>query len=120
MMIRLPLLFLFAAPSSSRAMSTKASKAAAATMSSSSIAAAGGGWSDIAIQAAQDFTVSQRQKLKDMGALDIQRPIRIHGEPVIIGTGKSEDSSSLHNDDDEDNDNDDITKIIHFQRHGQG
>jgi broad specificity phosphatase PhoE len=115
MMIRLSLLLpllhvlMFAAPSC-RAMSTL-SKSAGSTVAAAAAAAttiAAGGWSDVAIQAAQDFTVSQREKLRDMGALDITRPIRITGEPV--GT-----ENSLKEEEGEDN-----TKIIHFQRHGQG
>jgi broad specificity phosphatase PhoE len=112
MMIRLPSLLpllhvlMFAAPSF-RAM-TPISKSAGSTAAAAAAATiAAGGWSDVAIQAAQDFTVSQREKLRDMGALDIPRPIRITGEP--IGTEKS------LKDEEEDN-----TKIIHFQRHGQG
>lgn len=62
------------------------------------------GQSAVAIKAAKDFTISQRQKLKDLGALGIQRPIR------IIGT-------SISDSHDGDNVN---SKIIHFQRHGQG
>ncbi len=65
------------------------------------------GQSDIAIKAARDFTVSQRQKLKDLGALDIQRSLRITGEPLERG-------------DDSIDQTDTITKVIHFQRHGQG
>lgn len=71
------------------------------------------GQSDIAIKAAKDFTISQRQKLQDLGALDIQRPIR------IVGT-----SIGAENDGDNENnvpsDTGTITKVIHFQRHGQG
>jgi len=44
-------------------------------------------WSDVAINAAKQFTISQRQKLKDMGALDIERPIRIIGTPVTDNCG---------------------------------
>lgn len=60
------------------------------------------GWSDVALKAAKDFTVSQREKLRNLGALDIQRPMKITGEPVGTEGG------------------DDDFKIIHFQRHGQG
>lgn len=63
--------------------------------------------SEIAIKAAKDFTVSQRKKLKDLGALNIERPIRIIGEPV-----------RAHNEVDDTNDFN--TKVVHFQRHGQG
>lgn len=72
------------------------------------------GQSDVAIKAAKDFTVSQRKKLQDLGALDIQRPLRITGEPIGFGISdecdNSEDSIST----------DSVTKVIHFQRHGQG
>jgi len=67
----------------------------------------------VAINAAKQFTITQRQKLKDLGALDVERPVRIVGEPVIhkydAADSKSSTSSSASN-----------TKIIHFQRHGQG
>ena len=95
----------------------------ARSASASSTANANAGQSEVAIKAARDFTISQRQKLKDLGALDIQRPIRIIGEPII----------SLERDEDDDDDDKkggeavssttstlSSTKIIHFQRHGQG
>ena len=63
------------------------------------------GWTDVALKAANDFTVSQREKLRQEGALDIQRPIRIRGERVI-GPASSDEEEDF--------------KIIHFQRHGQG
>ena len=72
-----------------------------------SVTKANSGWSEVAIKAAKDFTVSQRQKLKDLGALDIQRPIKIVGE----GIDTAEPSMRI---------DDSQTKIIHFQRHGQG
>jgi broad specificity phosphatase PhoE len=62
------------------------------------------GWTDVALKAAKDFTVSQREKLSDLGALDIQRPMKITGEPVGTVPAMREDDY----------------KIIHFQRHGQG
>ena len=79
-------------------------------------------WSEVAINAAKQFTITQRQKLKELGALDIERPIQIVGTPVTdcglgdcvidyddIDSKSSSTSSSSAN-----------TKIIHFQRHGQG
>jgi len=77
-------------------------------------------WSDVAINAAKQFTITQRKKLKDLGALDIERPTQIVGTPVTDNCGlgdcvidyddkSSSPSSSKKN-----------TKIIHFQRHGQG
>ena len=112
-------LHIFALPFfSNRAMALSTRSASA-----SSTANANAGQSEVAIKAARDFTISQRQKLKDLGALDIQRPIRIIGEPII----------RLERDDDDDDDDKkggeaassttstrSNTKIIHFQRHGQG
>ena len=89
-------MFLVAMPSI-RAMSTQSAQQAAAKHSMK-------GQSDVAIKAAKDFTISQRKKLKDLGALDIQRPLRITGEPIQIAAMNG----------------DTTTKVIHFQRHGQG
>ncbi|KAL7472923.1 hypothetical protein ACHAXS_013305 [Conticribra weissflogii] len=76
-------------------------------------------WSEVAIKAAKQFTISQRKKLKELGALDIKRPIRIIGRPVseICGMGDcvvdyESDGASITSGSD--------TKIVHFQRHGQG
>ena len=74
---------------------------------------AGVGWSDVAIKAAKDFTVSQRKKLQELGALDIQRPMRITGEPITSTTTRQRQTNNNENT----NTN---TKIIHFQRHSQG
>lgn len=81
----------------------------AMTMQSAGVKSGSGGQSDVAIKAARDFTISQRKKLQDLGALDIQRPLRITGESISI---------------DDDNDftckSESTVKVIHFQRHGQG
>ena len=80
-------------------------------------------WSEVAINAAKQFTISQRRKLKDLGALDIERPIKIVGQPanpdncglgdcVINYDNLDNESSATTSSAD--------TKIIHFQRHGQG
>jgi len=69
-------------------------------------------WSDVAIRAAKDFTISQRQKLADLGALDIQRPVKIIGTPL-----NDNDENDINNDL---NTNTKVTKTIHLQRHGQG
>lgn len=63
-------------------------------------------WTDVAIDASKKFTVTQRQKLEDLGALDIERPTQIIGESL-----RHVDDVSLL---------DANSKIIHFQRHGQG
>ena len=69
-------------------------------------------WSDVAIKAAKDFTISQRQKLADLGALDIQRPMKIVGTPLENNDNIDSESKI--------NTNSKVTKTIHFQRHGQG
>ena len=78
-------------------------------------------WSDVAINAAKQFTISQRQKLKDLGALDIERQIKIVGEPFDnCGLGDCViDYDNLDNESSATTSSAD-TKIIHFQRHGQG
>ncbi|KAL7533498.1 hypothetical protein ACHAWF_004517 [Thalassiosira exigua] len=76
-------------------------------------------WSDVAIEAARQFTITQRRKLRDLGALDVERPVRILGEPVGDTCGLG-DCVVDFDDDDALADNDSNTKIIHFQRHGQG
>ena len=82
-----------------------------------------GGWSAVALKAAKDFTVSQRNKLEELGALDIQRPLRISGEPISTH-GTSTDRTHTHTrtrtQNDMINEHDSTTKIIHFQRHSQG
>ena len=78
-------------------------------------------WSQVAIDAAKKFTITQRQKLEDLGLLNVQRKVRVIGTPLsdecnlgdcVIDEEKKDDGSFGGNDDD--------TKIIHFQRHGQG
>ncbi|EJK75775.1 hypothetical protein THAOC_02492 [Thalassiosira oceanica] len=75
-----------------------------------------------AVDAAKKFTVTQRQKLDGLGLLNVKRKIRIIGTPlsecnvgncVIDGEEKKDDDGPF-------GDNDDDTKVIHFQRHGQG
>ena len=76
----------------------------------------------MAINAAKQFTITQRQKLDDLGLLNVSRPIKIIGESVSntcdIGDCviDYDDTTNSVNDDIADAD----TKIIHFQRHGQG
>ena len=81
------------------------------TMSSSTTSGSGL-WTPIAIDAARKFTVTQREKLDQLGALDKEfGPVQIVGEPV--------DSPDTVDSDSED-DTTICTKIIHFQRHRQG
>ncbi|KAK1740234.1 hypothetical protein QTG54_009184 [Skeletonema marinoi] len=75
-------------------------------------------WSEVAINAAKQFTITQRKKLQELGALDVERPVKIVGTSLSENCGlgdcvleeKKEDGSDML----------DNTKIIHFQRHGQG
>jgi hypothetical protein len=84
-------------------------------------------WSDVAIKAAKQFTITQRKKLHDLGALSVERPIKIIGSSVSDTCGLG-DCVLTDDDDDDDDDNSNAvvdnseadTKIIHFQRHGQG
>ena len=78
-------------------------------------------WSNVAINAAKQFTITQRKKLQELGALDVPRPVKIIGSSVsdTCGLGDcvlSDDESSNAVVDNSEAD----TKIIHFQRHGQG
>lgn len=67
-------------------------------------------YSSTAMKFAQDLSNSQYERLKTAGAMDIQRPITIRASNVNNGsTATLSDSSSSV-----------ITKLIHFQRHGQG
>lgn len=67
-------------------------------------------WTPIAIEAAKKFGISQREKLNDLGALDQTfGPIQIVGEPIDAADGtRNDDANTI------------CTKVIHFQRHGQG
>lgn len=100
--------FLLLIPHSIRALSTPNTMQQARNKVSTTTK----GQSEIAIKAAKNFTISQRKKLKELGALDIQRPIRIVGELME----DEKDSSDSNNE----NDAKEVTKMIHFQRHGQG
>jgi broad specificity phosphatase PhoE len=67
-------------------------------------------WTPIAIDAAKKFTISQREKLDQLGALEKQfGPIQIVGEPIDTSRDNSNDDDATI-----------CTKVIHFQRHGQG
>ena len=67
-------------------------------------------WTPIAIDAAKKFGVSQREKLGELGALDQQfGPVQIVGEPInAVDRTINNDANTI------------CTKVIHFQRHGQG
>ena len=77
---------------------------AAQQASGLAVTAAVTGWTDVAIQAAETMTVHNKERLSKSGVLDVVRPIRIIAEPISS-------SSPQHIPG---------TKILHFQRHGQG
>ncbi len=67
--------------------------------------------SDVAVNAAMQFTITQQKKLKELGALDVEQPICMVGAPVsencdlgdcAIDYGGDAGPSSIN------------TKIIHF------
>ena len=91
-----------------RQRTVRSGVSAFSTMTMSSSTTSGSGlWTPIAIDAAKKFTITQREKLDQLGALDKEfGPIQIVGEPVD-SHGNADDATIC-------------TKIIHFQRHGQG
>lgn len=64
-------------------------------------------WSAMAIQTAQEQTASGRQQLYEDGVVDLKRPVQIKAEPIHRAEQLIRSDNSN-------------TKIIHFQRHGQG
>ncbi|KAL7563000.1 hypothetical protein ACA910_013525 [Epithemia clementina (nom. ined.)] len=87
-------------------------------------AGGGGGWSAVAIKAAKDMSETQLEKLRQAGLLEMQRPIRIVGEPVVGSTTLEKEDGEKDNLDSSCSSSTTttttITKTIHFQRHGQG
>jgi broad specificity phosphatase PhoE len=64
-----------------------------------------GGWSDVAIKAAETMTVQFGERLQKSGVLELERPIQIIAQPIDT----AQDALLAHD-----------SKILHFQRHGQG
>ncbi|KAL7500711.1 hypothetical protein ACHAWT_008695 [Skeletonema menzelii] len=79
-------------------------------------------WSEVAINAAKQFTITQRKKLQELGALDVERPVKIVGTSLAENCGLGDCVVSLEDEkkEEEKSEMDVDTKIIHFQRHGQG
>ena len=73
-------------------------------------------WSDAAIQLVKSLSMSEREKLlaEDDGFLR-QQPIRITAERVDASSSLDNGITSMHSDDGTTR-----SKIVHFQRHGQG
>jgi broad specificity phosphatase PhoE len=71
---------------------------------------------------AKNFEVFQLKKLKDAGLLGVKRPITIVAEAVGTSPELSMRGTitNNHNNDDDDNTLLMATKLVHFQRHGQG
>jgi broad specificity phosphatase PhoE len=66
------------------------------------------GWTDVAIQTAKGFTINQRKKLFEEGAMDNKPwPIQILGKPSHLWDSSFQKENPT-------------AKLIHFQRHGQG
>jgi broad specificity phosphatase PhoE len=66
------------------------------------------GWTDVAIQTAKKFTISQRKKLVEEGAMNNKPwPIQILGKPSYLWDSSFREKHPT-------------AKLIHFQRHGQG
>ena len=100
-------------PRSSTCLILAAASRAAAMSTVTSSPAKGGLWSETAIKAAKGFTVSARKNLAEQGALDVRRPIRIIGEPLDSAEKAMRDTGTAPAPGR-------TSKIIHFQRHGQG
>ena len=77
-------------------------------------------WSEVAINAAKQFTITQRKKLQELGALDVERPVKIVGTSLSENCGLGDCVLEEKKEDGSDMLDDANTKIIHFQRHGQG
>jgi broad specificity phosphatase PhoE len=72
-------------------------------------------WPESAVQFVRALSVSEREKLlADEGSLLLERPIHIKGERVDQSSFLSDNNQRIGSCETE------ITKIIHFQRHGQG
>lgn len=65
-----------------------------------------GSWSKVALTTANFMTKHEREKLEAAGAIGIQRPVTIRAERIDSSTPFEHDGGN--------------SKIIHFQRHGQG
>lgn len=76
-----------------------------------------GQWSQEVIANAKNFGKLHKDKLVEAGATEIQWPIYIRGELITETTPPEKMMRDTINDDGE---TDTVTKIIHFQRHGEG
>jgi hypothetical protein len=80
----------------------------------------GSGWSEIAIQAAETMTVNNRQRLQQSGVLGIQRPTRIRASRPLSSSTSSSAGTSSNGSNNQQQQGSTTTKLVHFQRHGQG
>jgi broad specificity phosphatase PhoE len=81
---------------------------------SSSTSSAKDGWTPSAIQLAKELSISQRKKLRAEEGVVQDWPVQ------ITATRLGSTTTSANDNDDDDSSLNTITKIIHFQRHGQG
>lgn len=80
------------------------------TTSGAAAAMSVAGWTDVAIKATKNLAIGQLEKLEAAGALDVKRPVIIKAERLETAEQMMRNPEDLGVD----------TKIIHFQRHGQG
>lgn len=78
------------------------------------------GWSPSAIQLAKELSISQREKLRAEEGVVQDWPVQISATRLETTTSTDAEERILRNDNDEASSSNTITKIIHFQRHGQG
>jgi broad specificity phosphatase PhoE len=87
----------------------------------SSSTSAKDGWTPSAIQLAKELSISQREKLRAEEGVVQDWPVQITATRLGTTTSTNAEEWILRNDnDDDDSSSNTITKIIHFQRHGQG
>ena len=81
-----------------------------------------GQWTESSIKVARNLSTSQLNKLRAAGALDVKRPIIIQAERIGTSAERCMRSENVDNQKFKSMPKSDsvVTKIIHFQRHGQG
>jgi hypothetical protein len=75
-----------------------------------------GGWSETALKAAKDLTLSQKKKLLEEEGVIRKRHVTIKAERL----GNNPEQWMRDNSTEGENGFSVVTKVIHFQRHGQG
>lgn len=75
---------------------------------------------DLTKTIAQNFEMFQLNALKEAGVLGVQRPFTIVAEAIIVGDMSSESQAQSSEKSKSMQEHHLATKVIHFQRHGQG